>query len=127
MSKPNFRPGDLTGRAKAELAEQHAEEQKARANEIALVTAQAAAKFDEVQDLVPKTPEPEAEPEAQVVGDIEVATSVEVKEELVEFRTNDTFSATIGHGNDFDFVEGQKIRAPKWIYDHLDSKGLVWH
>lgn len=122
MAKQQARAGDLTGRLKAELAEQHAEEQEARAKEMALVTAAAAAKFDEVQDLIPQSTD-----EAQSPSDEIVATEVDVKEHLVEFRTNDTFSATIGHGNDFDFVEGQKVRAPKWIYDHLDSKGLIWH
>lgn len=122
MAKQHARPGDLTGQLKAQLAEEHAVEVEARASQIALVTAQAAAKQDEVIDLAPKVPEVKEE----VIGEITV-TEVDLNQQVVEFRTNDTFSCTLGHGNDYDFVEGQKVRAPKWIYTHLDEKGLVWH
>lgn len=147
MAKNQVRAGDLTGRQKAELAEKHAEEQTARAAQISMITAQQAAKSDEVLDLAPKVEQnpthtvaviPEEGEQTSVVEEIKPVVTpapapalavqeVSVKEDLVEFRTNDTFECTIGHGNDYSFVEGQKVRAPRWIRDHLEEKGLVWH
>ena len=96
---------------------------EARAGQMAMATAEVAAQSDEVVDLTPRPAEVKAE---TVVGEVAM-TDVDVSENAVEFRTNDTFAATLGHGNNYDFVEGQKVRAPKWVYDHLDEKGLIWH
>lgn len=47
---------------------------------------------------------------------------------LVEFRVNESVpQVTIGVGNTFDLVEGQKYKAPKHVYDHLEEKGLIYH
>ena len=120
---PGGRAGDFTGRQKAALQEQHAAEQQAAAESLALATAAAKAEEQETIELAPKQ-EPVQE---EVVGDVAV-TDVDVNEEIVEFRVNETLeSVTIGHGNNYDFVEGQKYKAPKRIYDHLEEKGLIWH
>jgi hypothetical protein len=34
---------------------------------------------------------------------------------------------TYGHGQHYDFVEGQRYKAPKDLYDHLDGLGYIWH
>ena len=123
QNTPGGRAGDFTGRKKAELQEQHAAEQAAAAESLALATAAAKAEEQETVLLEPKQ-EPVHE---EVVGDVAV-TDVDVNEEIVEFRVNETLeSVTIGHGNNYDFVEGQKYKAPKRIYNHLEEKGLIWH
>jgi hypothetical protein len=45
-----------------------------------------------------------------------------------EFRVNTALeNMTFGHGNHFDFEEGVRYKAPKSLYDHLDSLGYIWH
>ena len=124
MARQSARAGDFTGKQKAVLSEQHAAEQEARANQIALATAEAASKtLDETVDLAPR--KEEVKPE--VVGEVAVQ-DVDVEEPVVEFRVNENLEmVTIGHGNNYDFVMGQKYKAPKHIYDHLEEKGLIWH
>lgn len=118
------RPGDLTGRNKAALAKEHAEELKQRENEIALINAAAAAERDDtVHDVVPRDTAPAPAPDP-----IEVADAVEVETPTREFRVNTSLeNMTFGHGNHFDFEEGVRYRAPKALYDHLDSLGYIWH
>jgi hypothetical protein len=118
------RPGDLTGRNKAALAKEHAEEIKARENEIALINAQAAAERDDtVHEVLPKDLRPAPAPAA-----IEVSDAVEVETPMREFRVNTSLeNMTFGHGNHFDFEEGVRYKAPKALYDHLDSLGYIWH
>lgn len=118
------RPGDLTGRNKAALAKEHAEELQRRENEISLMNAAAhAARDDTVHDVVPRDMTPPPAPSA-----IEVSDVVEVEVPLREFRVNSTIEQmTFGHGQHYDFEEGIKYRAPKPLYDHLDALGYIWH
>jgi hypothetical protein len=118
------RPGDLTGRNKAALAKEHAEELKARENEISLMNAAAAAERDDtVHDVVPRDTTPAPAPAA-----VEVTDTVTVETPMREFRVNTSLeNMTYGHGNHFDFEEGVKYRAPKDLYDHLDRLGYIWH
>jgi hypothetical protein len=117
------RPGDLTGRNKAALAKEHAEELKARENEIALISAQAAAERDDtVHEVKPR------QPETVVDTVVEVADTIEVETPMREFRVNTSLeNMTFGHGNHFDFEEGVRYKAPKPLYDHLDALGYIWH
>lgn len=118
------RAGDLTGKMKAELQQQHADEIAEKAKNTAMATASAAAETKETVDL-----EPRQEPvQERVVGEVAVSQDVDVREEIVKFRVNETLEqVTIGHGNHYDFEEGREYRAPKRIYDHLEEKGLIWH
>ncbi|MFE9525246.1 hypothetical protein [Streptomyces sp. NPDC006631] len=118
------RPGDLTGRNKAALAKEHAEELKQRENEISLMNAAAAAERDDtVHDVVPRDTAPAPAP-----APIEVADAVDVETPMREFRVNTSLeNMTFGHGNHYDFEEGVRYRAPKALYDHLDALGYIWH
>lgn len=118
------RPGDLTGRNKAALAKEHAEELAAREKEISLINAAAAAERDDtVHDVVPRDLS-----EPAPAAPIEVSDAVEVETPMREFRVNTAIeNMTFGHGNHFDFEEGVRYRAPKALYDHLDSLGYIWH
>jgi uncharacterized protein with LGFP repeats len=117
------RPGDLTGTKKAALAKEHAEELAAREGEISLMNAAtAAAKENTVVEAKPKTPEPVVETV------VEVADAVEVSTPAREFRVNTSIeNMTFGHGQHYDFEEGVRYKAPKALYDHLDSLGYIWH
>jgi hypothetical protein len=117
------RAGDFTGQTKARLQKEHAEEQALAAETMGLATAAKAIEDAEPVDLEPR---PEVTPEP-FTGEIEVH-DVDVAEEIVTFRVNETLEAvTIGHGNTYDFEEGREYRAPRRIYKHLEEKGLIWH
>lgn len=110
------RPGDVTGRKAQLLAEEYKEEQKAREGEIALMTAEAAEERRETVDITPRS------------NEVQVGNSVEVEVPMKTFRVNTTLDMmTFGHGNNYDFEEGRVYKAPKYIYDHLEEKGFVWH
>lgn len=49
-------------------------------------------------------------------------------QEKVIIRVNaDLENVTLGYGNVVDFKEGNRYRVPRWVAEHLDEKGLVWH
>lgn len=123
MARTTTRHGDFTGKIKADNTAAHAKEIEERAATMSMATASIAADKDEVIDLTAPKPEPEVES----VGDVEVS-AVTVEDDLVNFRVNTTMEqVTIGAGNHFDFIEGQQYRAPRWVYQHLDEKGVVYH
>ena len=123
MPRSQARHGDLTGKIKETNSAAHAKEIEERAAEMAMATASIEQAKDEVIDLT----EPKPAPEVESVGDVEVSP-ITVEDDLVNFRVNTTMEqVTIGAGNYFDFVEGQQYRAPRWIYKHLDEKGVVYH
>jgi hypothetical protein len=113
----------MTGRIKADNTAEHAAELEERAATMTMATAAIAAAKDEVIDLT----EPRPAPEAENVGDVELS-EVTVEDDVVNFRVNTTLEqVTIGVGNHMDLVEGQQYKAPRWIYKHLDEKGVVYH
>jgi hypothetical protein len=123
MPRSQARHGDFTGKVKEKNTAEHAKEIEERAAQMSMATASIEAGKDEVIDLT----EPRPEPEVESVGDVEVSP-ITVEDDLVNFRVNTTMEqVTIGAGNHFDFVEGQQYRAPRWIYKHLDEKGVVYH
>lgn len=49
-------------------------------------------------------------------------------QQLVEFRVNETLEdVTIGVGTNFSFEEGRRYRAPRYVRDHLEEKGYIYH
>jgi hypothetical protein len=124
MPRTQARHGDMTGKLKEKLTAEHAVELEERAATMTMATASIAAQKDEVIDLTEEKPAPPAEN----VGDVEVSDAITIEDDLVDFRVNTTLEqVTIGVGNTYDFVEGQKYRAPRWVYQHLDEKGVVFH
>jgi len=99
-------PRDYTGRKAQELAEKHAKEIEAMQGRLTTVA----------------VPEIESE---EVVED---NTPIEVGSDMVKMRVNtDLEDVTIGQGNNFTFYRNRIYTVPKWVYNHLDEKGLVWH
>lgn len=149
------RHGDLTAQTKARLLEQHSKDQQQAALRMTMIDQQAQERkegtvdltqpnqpnlpdvpdtvdltYDERQALsspqpLGQTPAAAPEPEIEQSDSVEVA---DVAERLVTFRVNESIpQVTIGVGNTFDLVEGQKYKAPKSVYDHLEEKGLIYH
>lgn len=55
-------------------------------------------------------------------------TSQEYLNEKVIVRVNtDLEDVTLGYGNQVSFIEGRKYRVPRWVAQHLEEKGLIWH
>ena len=53
---------------------------------------------------------------------------VEVEVPMKTFRVNATLEQmTFGAGNFLTFEEGRSYKAPKYIYDHLEELGYIWH
>ena len=114
-------PADMTGRRKAQLADDNAEAVRLREGEITLLNAAAAEeKENGVIDLT--------EPKRVEVPVVEEVQDVEVEEPVREFRVNTKIeNMTVGHGNMYDFDEGRTYRTKKSVYDRLDELGYVWH
>jgi len=111
----------MTGRKKAQLADDNAEAVRLREGEISLLNAAAAEeKENGVIDLT--------EPRRVEVPVVEEVQDVEVEEPNREFRVNTKIeNMTVGHGNLYDFEEGRTYRAKKHVYDRLNELGYVWH
>lgn len=121
MTAPRKRAGDVTGRATDNLAAQHVKDLEARAGEISLVNAAAAAVADEVIEIKPRDMTPPPPPEVEVI-------EVDVPEPMVEVRISETVEMmTFGVGNHYDFEAGRRYRVPRFLADHLEEKGLLWH
>jgi len=99
-------PRDHTGRKAIELAEKHAEEIAKNQGRITTVAVPDIVVEDVVEDDAP----------------------IEVGSDMVKLRVNtDLEDVTIGQGNTFTFYRNKIYTVPKWVYDHLDEKGYVWH
>jgi len=114
-------PTDVTGRKKAQLADDNAEAIRLREGEITLLNAAAAEEKE--NGVIDYTEAPKAE--APVVTEV---VDVEVVNPIREFRVNTKIeNMTIGHGTSYDFEEGRKYRAPHHVYSRLEELGYVWH
>ena len=127
------RPGDFTGTQKAKLQREHAEEVARREGEISMMEAaeQEAAQnrvtdytgnqpiiLDSVEDLTQADEELLLDPNSPALREQPYRT----------IRVNaDLENVTIGVGNNYNFVEGEKYRVPVHVADHLETLGYVWH
>lgn len=110
---------DFTGRERERLIKENAEAVKARAEEMALVTAAEAERAaTEVTDYTEKQP--------TIIDSVE-SVGVALNDEWEVIQTlEDLEMVTIGVGNHYDFKAGQKYKVPKMVADHLREKGYVW-
>ena len=138
--------GDLTGRQRAAAAKQNAEEQAARREEMAMISAQKEIELrDEVVDLSnpdqPTTLKDDEVKDPRIQGtdgledeivEAEVRdaaleeTEVDTKEKLVVVRVNEDVEMTFA-GAEYKMEQGPKYRLPRHIADHLDERGYIWH
>jgi hypothetical protein len=121
MAGSKKRAADFTGRKAEELAAKHAEEQAARAQQVAMVTAAAVAENAEVVDY-------SGDPFEVVGTDDETGEPIVVDRPSRKVRLNTTIEMlTFGHGNHYDFEEGREYTVPAALAEHLEEKGLLWH
>ena len=113
------KPADFTGRQRDALAKQALEDQQARANELAMATAEAAVKAE--TEVINAT---EPNRVATVVVDEVVKTSAKGKTVTIRV-SDDIYSMTFGAGNNYDFKAGQKYEVTEDIANHLEEKGYV--
>lgn len=125
MAQPKVNPhGDYTGRQKAKLQAEHAEELAKREAEISLINQQEQDfRANSTVDLTQGGP---------IIIDDGDVMQLEADDQLnqseVIVRVNqDIEQMTVGAGTSYDFVVGQKYKVPRHIADHLEEKGLVWH
>ena len=127
--------GDYTGQTKTRLAHQFAEEQALAAKSKTLVTQVVVEGETNIIDLWTERDDQnlrqfQERPKQDGSDGLEV---VEVDNEdpqfqPVVFRANeDLDQITVGQGREFNLKAGRQYRAPKWVRDHLDAQGLVYH
>lgn len=112
------KPGDVTGKLREQLAEEHVEEIQSRAEEMSLATAQANKKLEtEVIDAT--------KPHAKVVI-VDEAKPVGKQDDTVEIRVVENIeSMTFGAGNHYSFRAGQKYKVTRAVANHLAAKGYL--
>jgi hypothetical protein len=118
MPTPRNRPGDVTGRTKAKLSEEHQEELVARAKEISLITAAEQAAKTEVVDLsgAVVATQPDDAP-----------IEVDAQEKIVEIQVVENIDEmTYGAGNLYSFEAGRRYRVKAGLANHLAERGYVW-
>ena len=141
-------PGDFTGRQKARLQKEAAEQQAEEAQRLTMITAdQERAKSDEVVDytnvektrLKPTGPGTQKDPEPvdlsgeakdEVIdtsrGEVAVAEPVKVERTAVLVRARyDLEQVTIGHGNHYNFEAGRRYRIPEDAAIQLSEREMV--
>lgn len=135
-TKQTKRPGDFTGRKQQQLEEQRDRELAEKEEQITManVREQEAADNTAVDLTDPSHPvvisSDDAVRDGANFGDeIEVINddATVVGESARWIRTNETFNTTIGYGNEYNFVAGQKVKVPANVAAHLEEKGYVWH
>lgn len=125
VSRSNTRPQDLTGATKERLEAETAAKREAAAEHLATMATVKKDNEGVVEWEDTKTEEAPAEDENNGVS---VSRQVEVKEEITSFKVRETLEqVTIGAGNHYTFEEGKTYKYPKYIYDHLEEKGMIWH
>lgn len=135
MAQPKQqRPGDFTGRQKARLAAEHAEQIAQRDNELSMMEA---AEREAAEHRVTDYTEGSAPVILDNVEDVSRANEellldqddIAVREAPTRtIRVNDDLDqVTIGAGNHYSFRAGEKYRVPAHVAAHLEEKGYVWH
>lgn len=124
--------GDYTGRLKQQLATEYAEQQQLAAHSKSMVTTTVQENKNEVVDLFIDKDYENLHTKRQVAdnGELEVV-EVDVEDpqfKPVRFRASDDVDqVTVGQGREFNLKAGRNYQAPRWVVEHLDSIGLVWH
>jgi hypothetical protein len=112
---------DFTGRQAAALAAAAAEEQKIKAEEVAMITAEKQREFDDsIHDMT-------VSPENPTILDEVVEIGVTMGDGSVVVRVAENVdNMTYGHGNNYTFQAGGKYRVPQGVADRLGDLGLLY-
>lgn len=122
--------GDYTGQRKARLAHQYAEEQQLAAQSKTLVTQVVREGQGETVNLFTDKDYENlrsTRPNEEGDGVVEVAVS-DPQFQPVKFRASeDLAQITVGQDREFSLKAGRTYEAPRWVVEHLDAQGMVWH
>lgn len=112
---------DFTGRQAAALAAKAAEEQRERASQVAMMTAEKDRRFEEeVRDMT-------ANPAAPTIVDEVVEVGVVMADDSIVVRVaEDIENMTYGHGNTYTFKAGGKYKVPTALAERLGKLGLLY-
>jgi hypothetical protein len=124
------RPQDLTGHIKETKEREAAALKEAEAKRLAEAAGAKPAEDEEVQweDAEAKAAREREEAEKAKKDGVVIFDDVDVKEKLVKFKVREDLEAvTIGAGTFYNFEAGKTYNYPKYIYDHLEEKGMIWH
>jgi hypothetical protein len=123
--------GDYTGQAKTRLAQKYAEEQQLAASQMSLVTQVVQEGQNEAVDLWTHKDDEALQDfqQRQSEGGDVVSVDADASQfDKVKFRAaEDLDQVTVGQGREFSLKGGRTYIAPRWVVEHLDDKGLVWH
>lgn len=113
---------DFTGRQKAKLEKEHADEIAKRSEEMAIATEVEAQKTaNEVIDVTEKPDAP------TIIVDSVEEVGVELADETQIIRVNeDIVEMTYGVGNTYTFYAGKKYKVSKDLAGWLEEKGYLW-
>lgn len=124
--------GDYTGQTKARLAQQYADQVALAAQSKTLVTQVVTeGQNEEINLFVDK--DYENLHTMKQVNDNDELEVIEVDTtdpqfEAVKFRASeDLEQITVGQGREFSLHAGRVYVAPRWVVQHLDQQGLVYH
>lgn len=128
-------PMDATGAKRDQLAKEHQEELARRQAELTMQQ-QVEAQSDEVTDYSGEGPltmdvdsGAEETPEWQTVGETPIQEQgvLDGKKAVVIRVNTDLEDVTIGAGNNYTFLEGQRYKVPLHVAQHLEEKGFIYH
>lgn len=113
---------DFTGRQKAALEKEHAEELAKRSEEMSVAAQVEAAQIESEVIDVTETP---AAP--TVIVDSVEEIGVTLADETIIIRVNeDIMDMTYGAGNMYTFLQGRKYKVSKDLASWLEEKGYLW-
>lgn len=125
--------GDYTGQTKARLAQIHAEQAALAASSMSMVTEVVREQQNEVIDLFGELDHENLHSRKQVnqqTGEVDVieVDTPDPAFQPVKFRASeDIDQITVGQGREFSLLAGRMYKAPRWVVQFLDEKGVVWH
>lgn len=118
---PRPSPKDYTGRQRAALAAEHAEEMQKRSGELSMFTAAEAAARN-----VPVVLDDRGNEVSVVADGVKDDGPLNVLPETMRVRMAcDLPHVTIGQGTNFDFDENQLYELPRHVGEHLNALGYV--
>lgn len=113
---------DFTGRQKAALEKEHAEELAKRSEEMSVAAQVEAAQIE--SEVIDVTESPAA---PTVIVDSVEEIGVTLADETIIIRVNeDIMDMTYGAGNLYTFLQGRKYKVSKDLASWLEEKGYLW-
>lgn len=124
--------GDYTGQAKARLAQKYAEEQALAAQNMSIISDVVREGQNEAISLMTEHDNENLHTvkRRNDEGELEVieVDTPDDQFQPVKFRASeDVDQVTVGQGREFSLLAGRTYIAPKWVAQHLDQQGVVWH